>query len=165
VPEITLLKPRRLFIHGVMFERGKPKMASAAIGRTLDGRPNVKVDWTKTGPVEPGPVEEARDADGRPKDKATRIEAIRDAMTKLDPDNESHYTRSGKPDARALTEILGWQVSAADRDEALAIEPGPDDPAEDDHLGEEDKPATSRVKIIRKPRAEVDPSAEGAVEV
>lgn len=44
------------------------------------------------------------------------LNAIRD----LDPKVEAHWTQDGKPDARALSEILKQSVSAADRDAAWA---------------------------------------------
>lgn len=70
-----------------------------------------------------------------------KLEAVRRAMDELDPDNEEHFTNAGKPDARALTQILGWNVTAALRDAALGTHPkdelaregrtNPDIPAED----------------------------------
>lgn len=44
------------------------------------------------------------------------LNAIRD----LDPKVDAHWTQDGKPDARALSEILKQSVSAADRDAAWA---------------------------------------------
>lgn len=47
-----------------------------------------------------------------------RFDAIVAAIQTLDPDNRDQFTQGGKPDATVLTEHLGWQVSAAERDEA-----------------------------------------------
>jgi hypothetical protein len=160
MPEATLLKPKRLSVLGVVLERDKPRMVSPEVARILDRRwsANCRVDWRKTGPVEEPEVEQEEAPDGRPADKQQRLAAIRAAVDKLDPDDESHFTRTGKPDARALSEILGWQVTAEERDEAMAQ--AADAPPED---SAEDKP--SRVRIVRKPKAEADPTTEGSVEV
>lgn len=58
------------------------------------------------------------DDGGVPKDKLHRLRLIAGAIPALDLDNEAHWTNSGKPDARALTQLLGWQVTSIDRDEA-----------------------------------------------
>ena len=46
--------------------------------------------------------------------------AIRAAIEALDPDNPRHFTKGGKPDVRALEAVLGFEISAAERDEAHA---------------------------------------------
>lgn len=43
---------------------------------------------------------------------------------KLDPENEAHFTKSGVPDARVLTERCGFMVTADLRDEAWAAVQG-----------------------------------------
>ena len=95
-----------------------------------------------------------------PTDPAEREAAIVAAAADLDLDNTNHYTAAGLPDARALSGLLGWTVTAAERNEAFGVKTP--DPA----------PAG---KIIIKGKAEdpldtggetpTDPSTEGAVAV
>lgn len=37
------------------------------------------------------------------------------AAEQLDPDNEDHWTKDGRPDVRALSDVLDRKVSAKDR--------------------------------------------------
>jgi hypothetical protein len=46
--------------------------------------------------------------------------SLLEAIAQLDPENGEHYTATGKPKADALSELLGREVSAAERDEAFA---------------------------------------------
>lgn len=43
---------------------------------------------------------------------------LMDAIKQLDPSNDAHFTKSGKPELKALSAILGRNVSGAERDEA-----------------------------------------------
>lgn len=54
----------------------------------------------------------------RPAGKRERLAAIRKAAAGLDPNDPAHFTKISKPDATVLTELLGWQVTARERDEA-----------------------------------------------
>lgn len=56
-------------------------------------------------------------------------EEVIEAIGKLTPGDESHFTKSGSPDATVLTEMLSKKVSAELRDEAWA-ECRPADPAD-----------------------------------
>lgn len=47
-----------------------------------------------------------------------RIDQICDAIEKLDPDNSEQWTNSGKPQVREVEAILGFDISAAERDQA-----------------------------------------------
>lgn len=51
---------------------------------------------------------------------AQRLQSIREAVAKLDPADQSLWTGSGKPKTEAISAILGWNVSAVERDNALA---------------------------------------------
>lgn len=42
------------------------------------------------------------------------------AIQQLDPNNPEHYTKSGKPQTDALSELLGREVTARLRDKAFA---------------------------------------------
>ena len=57
-------------------------------------------------------------ADARPADEAERIVRIAEAIVGLDLSDPAHVTASGKPDATVLSELLGWRVSAEERDRA-----------------------------------------------
>lgn len=54
-----------------------------------------------------------------PTDPDERLAAIRDAISQLDPENPELYGKSGKPHVEAIEAILGWNISAAERDEAV----------------------------------------------
>lgn len=44
--------------------------------------------------------------------------SIHDAIQSLNPANPEHFTKDGKPKTDALEDLLGREVSAAERDEA-----------------------------------------------
>ncbi|WP_072669498.1 HI1506-related protein [Vibrio injensis] len=44
--------------------------------------------------------------------------SIAEAIMQLDPSNEAHFTKSGKPELKALSTILGRNVTGAERDDA-----------------------------------------------
>ena len=69
-------------------------------------------------PAPPAPKEPQKPQ--APTDPAERIEAIAKAIETLDPENEEHWTGSGKPNVASLEAVLGWDISAAERDEAWA---------------------------------------------
>ncbi len=50
------------------------------------------------------------------------LAAIRDAAASLDTDDESLWTNGGKPKTGALEAVLGFSITAAQRDEALEAE-------------------------------------------
>ena len=53
-----------------------------------------------------------------------RRAAIKATIEQLDLSDPSHVTEDGKPDATVLSDLLGWLVSAKERDDAWAeIEP------------------------------------------
>lgn len=64
-------------------------------------------------------VTDSEATDTAPADKQGRIDAIKEAIDKLDAENDDHFTETGKPSVTALSQILGWHVNAKDRDEAL----------------------------------------------
>lgn len=49
-----------------------------------------------------------------------RLHSIRDAIAQLDPEDQSLWTGNGKPKTEAISAILGWNVSAIERDAAMA---------------------------------------------
>jgi hypothetical protein len=59
-----------------------------------------------------------------PNDRETRRAAIKATIERLDLSDQTHVTEDGKPDATVLSDLLGWLVSAKERDDAWAeIEP------------------------------------------
>ncbi len=115
--------------------------------------------------------------DQEPDDPVARKEAIIDAASQLDLDNEDHYTKAGLPDARALSGILGWTVTAAERNEAFGAQGGgsEDDETQTPNPEEGEKPK-GKITIKKKGEGDpdpaeagegggADPSTEGAVEV
>lgn len=53
-----------------------------------------------------------------PEDHAERLAAIRSACMQLDRNNDKQWTASGSPKVESLSVIVGWLVSAAERDSA-----------------------------------------------
>lgn len=59
--------------------------------------------------------------DGSDPGGAVALSEIVEAITKLDKDNTSHFTKSGAPQVKAIEELLGGrQISAGERDAAVA---------------------------------------------
>ena len=56
-----------------------------------------------------------------PTDSAERQSAIIEAIGKLDTEDADLWLRDGKPDVGALVEILGWPVTAAERNAAWEV--------------------------------------------
>ena len=53
-------------------------------------------------------------------DPEVRRAAIKATIAQLDLSDPTHVTEDGKPDATVLTDLLGWKVSAKERDDAWA---------------------------------------------
>jgi hypothetical protein len=52
------------------------------------------------------------------------VQEIVEAIGLLDPENPDHYTKGKKPEVAALEEILGKDITAAQRDKAFEIYQG-----------------------------------------
>lgn len=161
---VTLRKngPRRINTRGILFVREVPvEDVPREIAEALEQDDRFKVKYD-TSDVKTPSREEAIEAqedeeDGetdkriKPKGKAALYAAINEAADQLDLDNESHFTKDGKPDARALSSILGWVVTSADRDAALKqVAPPTDTPVK----------VKSNVTIRRKGATQVDGTDE-----
>jgi hypothetical protein len=120
--EVTLHKsgPHRLNKAGIVFERGVPRHdVPLELIRELENDERFVIKMAdKDERIAARKAVVA--ADGRPDKLADRLEAIKGAIAELDIDVESNFTKSGLPDARALTAILGWQVTSNERDQAMA---------------------------------------------
>lgn len=55
-----------------------------------------------------------------PPDKKPTLKEVVSAISKLIPDNEDHWTTSGKPQTGALSEVVGKDVNAELRDRAFS---------------------------------------------
>jgi len=55
-----------------------------------------------------------------PNEPETRHAAIKATIEQLDLSDQTHVTEAGKPDATVLSDLLGWQVSARERDAVWA---------------------------------------------
>lgn len=76
-----------------------------------DFDPETMTKWGEGPPPPPPP----------PTDPAIRLASIVEAIGDLDPDNDEHWTGEGdrrKPQVKPLEEILGWDLTGAERDEA-----------------------------------------------
>ena len=62
----------------------------------------------------------------RPADQAEALDDIVNAIHSLDKSVAEYWTGEGKPQAKALAKLLGWPVTAAERDTAWAQSRGPD---------------------------------------
>lgn len=69
--------------------------------------------------IEIGAIQEAASLQPAvPTDPAERQAAIVAAIDKMDPANEDVWLRDGSPDVSAIVEVLGWTVTAAERNAA-----------------------------------------------
>jgi hypothetical protein len=117
MPSVILQRPNRVNVMGQMFERGVVTPVSQEIARALEENPRFIVKWAK------GEDQNAPDEDTGPKKpvvRQKRMSMIRAAIDQLSEDDEKVWTKDGRPDARALSKILGWTVTNQERDEALA---------------------------------------------
>lgn len=164
---VKLLKPRTFSTMGYRFERGVETAVPYAVAKHLenDDRFEVVVDRSKA----PTQYErEGVDKNGRPVNRNVRLQAIRDAADKLDIDDESNFTSTGLPDARKLTQILGWQVTTIERDEAIRraprSAPTAEDPIEEEPEVPVDDAPPQEAPVAETPPEEapapVDPVAE-----
>lgn len=59
--------------------------------------------------------------DSKPTEEESLLQEIVETIKTMDPDDDSHYTSSGKPHTAYLSEVLGKNISAAMRDDAFKI--------------------------------------------
>ncbi|MEY9560466.1 hypothetical protein [Sinorhizobium fredii] len=114
MPKVELLKPRSLNLLGRIWTRGVEEDVDFETARALVDNPRFKVRGLSVSATE------ADEETAKPKDKETLYAAIREAADQLDVDDESAFTSTGKPNQRALSEILGYTITAAERDAAIA---------------------------------------------
>ena len=64
-----------------------------------------------------------------PDESEARRAAIKATIEQLDLSDQTHVTEDGKPDATVLSDLLGWLVSAKERDDAWAEIKPPSNPS------------------------------------
>lgn len=52
-------------------------------------------------------------------DEEQKLQQVVEAIDQLDPDNDAHFTQGGKPECAALSELVGFNVSADMRNQAI----------------------------------------------
>ncbi|MCE7638384.1 HI1506-related protein [Vibrio fluvialis] len=84
----------------------------------------LKADPRLAVTVETGETAQAGDSSGalvgsnQPTSLANAaMQPLVDAIKQLNPENEEHFTKAGKPELKPLSAILGREVKAAERDE------------------------------------------------
>jgi hypothetical protein len=55
-----------------------------------------------------------------PTDPKERLAAITGAIGQIDPNNQDLWLKDGKPSSEAIVAVLGWTISAAERNVAWA---------------------------------------------
>jgi hypothetical protein len=114
LPTAELIKPRSYNTAGRIWKQGEVVEVTDELARKLADNPRFRVRGSDDAPRQPV-------VSGKPKARDALHETIRDAADRLDPDNEAHYTVTGKPECQALSEILGYHVTATERDQAIGV--------------------------------------------
>lgn len=96
--------------------------------KALQDEPNIKVTFEESGTKElkpQNPSSDSNESNDEPnadsKAESITAEDLIAHIVQLDPDNKELWTNGGKPQAKALAESCGQEVSAALRDEAFAL--------------------------------------------
>jgi len=120
----------RFFRCGTAFTQAWKKLedVDAATAKRLRAEQMLEVTDTEpkdlegqeTSTATPALVPGQQSQSAAPEEIAARLQAIRDAVAKLDPADQALWTGSGKPKTEAISAVLGWNVSALERDNALA---------------------------------------------
>lgn len=133
MPTATLLRPRSMRKNGNRYLKGVPTPIN------LNEVPDFKMDEhfeVDTSDVTPAEIQtavlasadEKKDPTRKPLDPDAVYTAIQKAYQGLDVDDATNFLKDGRPDARVLSRILGYTVSATERDAALGYDD--DEPAE-----------------------------------
>ena len=96
MPTAELIKPKSYNHLGRIWKQGEVVEITEELAAELEDNPRFRIRGF-------GAAREARVTSGKPKGRDELHEAIRDAADRLDPDNEAHYTVTGKPECQALS--------------------------------------------------------------
>lgn len=162
MPTAELLKPNRLNYLGRIWEKGVREPVDLDTARALEDNPRFKV----RGFGESNARRSDDDGPRRPVDRGAFLSAIRGAVDSLDVDNEDAFTSSGKPHPLAVSDALGYRVTADDIDAALKqklkpVETDGDLQPVKGSKAAADKPK-SGVKITRVPRDKAEKAVAAA---
>ncbi len=159
MPSATLKFPASYSVGAERFLKGEKRTIGSDLANYLDGNPNFEVDWggaarpaKSTFPAAPATAAVAPPAEEAGPEALTLVEAI----DQVDAEADSNFEEDGKPTTAVLSELMGREVSAEERDAAMAQatrQPAPSDPG------------PGRTRIIRKKAAAPDPTTEGATEI
>jgi hypothetical protein len=112
MPKVELLRPRSLNIRGFLFRQREPR-EDIPVDVALDLMEDERFKVTGL------TAADLQVASDKPRKKAELNEAILDAIDELDVDDEDAFTASGKPHHLALSKILGFDITAEERDAAM----------------------------------------------
>ncbi|MCG6213432.1 HI1506-related protein [Vibrio furnissii] len=111
---------------GLALEQGenrfdKAKVTDAQLAQLkADPRLAITIETGETTPT--GETSGALDGSNQPTSLVNvAMQPLVDAIKQLDPENEGHFTKAGKPELKPLSAILGREVKAAERDEVWNI--------------------------------------------
>ncbi len=88
------------------------------IGAVVDLSEKAAKPLLATGTI--APVLVSSHAPTEPADPAERLALVKAAIEVLDAEDEDLWTKDGRPDLAALSDLLGWRVTGAERDQAWA---------------------------------------------
>ena len=114
--EVELIRPNRMNIGGVVYLKGVKKPVAKEVALSVGLRANFRVYG-----LTPEEMKAHRDDEIRPRG-VDLGEAIRNAIAQLEVPDPENYNRDGLPALHALSDFLGYQVTAAQRDAAMAHE-------------------------------------------
>lgn len=158
MPYATLVLSAKRIVGPTTYRKGERVPVSAEWAVRHKNDEFFKIDLSDTSPGDvlreaASQVAEEAEADARPPEKPSDpkaiIKAIQGAYKQIDSEDATKFTNAGKPKATALTSILGWTVTADERDVAL----GYDDEDEGLATGGEEASVPKR-KVTVKHRVE-----------
>jgi hypothetical protein len=114
--EVELVTPNRLNLGGVVYVKGIKKPVKKEVALALSARKNFRVYG-----LSEEEVKAHREDEIRPRG-VDLGEAIRDAIAQLESVDPENYNRDGLPALHALSDFLGYQVTAEQRARAIAHE-------------------------------------------
>jgi hypothetical protein len=113
---VTLTGPRRLNIGGVLYKRGEPLEMEDHLAMQFEEDERFKVRGVRISPDERRERVAAKEA--RPMGDSL-MRAINEAIADLDVDDDDAFDRHGKPSIRSISAILGYTITAQERDRAM----------------------------------------------
>jgi hypothetical protein len=131
MPQVTLLKPRTFRLGQTEFVKGETvdvDLLTLARCREYPDRFEIRDGDVKQKDVQAAIVTQREvvaptKSSEKPDDPEKVMRDIKVAYMNLDPDESSNFTKNGKADARALSKMVGYTVTAAERDDALEDDP------------------------------------------